>query len=97
MFRKRFARIVSDEGYSVRVLGRAGLEYREGKKRMQIDSEMLTGPAGLVVYAASIRAWDPPFEDLPIDEEERGAIVDNVRRAFRFDGFEIEVAYSNMP
>lgn len=94
MFRKWFARIVSDEGFSVRVMGRSGLEYREGKRRMRIGSEMLEGPTGLVIYATSIRSWEPPFEHESIDDEKREAIIDNVRRAFRFDGFEIEVDQS---
>jgi Immunity protein 74 len=52
---------------------------------------MLEGPSGLAIFANSIRAWQPPFQDEPIDDAKRQSIVDNIRRAFRFDGFEIEV------
>ena len=91
MFRHWFAWIVSDEGFRVRVPGRSGLEYREGKKRMRIDAEMLEGPAGLAIYPKSIRAWQPPFQDEAIHDAKQQRIVENIRRAFRFDGFDIEV------
>jgi hypothetical protein len=91
MFRKRLAFIESDEGFAVRALGRAGLEYREGEKIMRVDSEMLVGPAGLVLYKASIRSWEPPHDREVVDDAGRDRIVDNIRRAFRFEGFEIEV------
>jgi hypothetical protein len=63
MFRKQLASIVSDEGFMVRVLGRSGLEYREGTRHDEV-----------------------------IDDARRERIVDNIRRAFKFDGFDIDVA-----
>jgi hypothetical protein len=83
--------IESDTGYSVEVLGRTGLRYVEGTKSMSIDSEALTGPDGLMVYRSSIRAWDLPSSQEPIDEATRDRILDNIRRAFRFRGFDIQV------
>jgi hypothetical protein len=84
--------IQSDEGFSVEFLGIwKGLRYTEGPKTLHIESEMLNGPAGLVIYPISIKSWDPPYDNEVIDESKRAAIVDNVRRAFRFEGYEIEV------
>ena len=40
--------------------GRAGIRYREGKKEMTIDSEMLFGDLDIVVYLGSISRWLPP-------------------------------------
>ncbi|HEV2038278.1 MAG TPA: hypothetical protein VGQ96_06710, partial [Candidatus Eremiobacteraceae bacterium] len=52
--------VQSSEGYSVEVLGRTGLQYIEGERRLFVDSEVLVGDAGLVIYAGSIVRWDPP-------------------------------------
>jgi hypothetical protein len=84
--------IQSDEGFSVEVLGfTKGLLYTEGPKTLHIESEMSVGPAGLVIYPSSIKSWDPLYDNEVIDEAKRATIVDNVRRAFRFEGFEIDV------
>ena len=37
----------SSDGFSVEVLGRTGLRYREGDRQMFVDSEALTGPSGM--------------------------------------------------
>jgi hypothetical protein len=83
--------IQSDEGFSVEVLGRTGLIYTEGSRSLHISSEVLAGPHGLVIYRDSIKSWDSPHGMKTIDEATRDAIIENIRRAFRFDGFEIEV------
>ena len=85
--------IQSDEGFSVEVLGRTGLLYTEGPKSLDIDSEVLAGPSGLVLYTDSIRSWNPPHDNETIDKSKRDAIVENVRRAFRFRGLEIEILH----
>ena len=83
--------IEGDEGFSVEVLGRTGLLYTEGARSLQIDSEILAGPHGLVLYTNSIGGWVPPHDGEVVDEAQRAVIVDNIRRAFLFDGYEIEV------
>jgi hypothetical protein len=83
--------IKSDEGFSVEVLGMTGLLYTEGPKSLRLDSEVLAGPHGLMIYSSSIRVWNAPHAGEIIDEARRDAIVENIRRAFRFRGFEIEV------
>jgi hypothetical protein len=84
--------IESDEGFSVEVLGRTGVLYSEEERTLRIDSEVLAGPAGLVVYTDSITRWAPPHEGEAVDASKRQAIVENIRRAFRFRGLEIEVS-----
>jgi hypothetical protein len=83
--------IQSDEGFSVEVLGPVGVLYTEGAKTLNIDSEYLAGPAGLVMYKDSIKSWNPPHDNEVIDASKRDTIVDNIRRAFRFRGIEIQV------
>lgn len=84
--------IESDEGFSVEVLGRTGVLYSEGEKTMRIDSEVLAGPAGLVIYTDSIVCWASPHENELLDETTRRVVVENIRKAFRFRGLEIQVS-----
>ena len=85
--------IRSDEGFSVEVLDRTGLLYTEGSRSLDIDSEVLAGPSALVIYTDSISSWNPPHDDETIDRCKRDAIVENIRRAFRFRELEIEVLH----
>ena len=85
--------VESDSGFSVEVLGRTGLLYREGGKSVRVDSEVQLGPSGMIVGASSIRHWDSPHEHLQIDDQTKRRIVENIQQAFRFSGFEIEVVW----
>jgi hypothetical protein len=84
--------IESDAGYSVEVLGPVGLRYTEGDRILHIDSEMLAGPSGLIVYSASIKVEPPSHAQESVDSGERARIIENVRAAFKFRGFEIQIA-----
>ena len=81
--------IESDEGFSVELMGRTGLRYYEGHRELFVDSEVLAGPAGIVMYSDSIKKWEK--EEKEISEEEKSKIIENIRRAFRHKGFEIQV------
>lgn len=83
--------IECDEGFSVQVLGRADLLYREGERQLVIESEMLATPSGLVIYTDSIQTWEPPFHHEEIAMAKKAQIIDNIRRAFRWTGYEINV------
>ena len=83
--------IESSEGYSVEVLGRTGVLYTEDQKSMQIDSEVLAGPGGLVIYTNSITAWTAPNHVVPIADLDRERIVENIRAALKFRGYDIEI------
>lgn len=90
--RERGDTIVSDdEGWSVRVLGRTGLEYRVGDRTMRIDSEILAAPHGAAIYTSSMRESRTPHEDERLTETDRRRIVEHVRRAFAAWGYEIDV------
>jgi hypothetical protein len=84
--------IESDAGYSVEVLGPVGLRYTEGDRILHIDSEMLAGPSGLIVYSGSIKVETLSHAQELIDSKERARIIENIRTAFRFRGFEIQIA-----
>lgn len=82
---------VSDEGFSVEVLSRTGLRYREGEKEMFVDSEVLADPSGLLAYKSSIGPWAPPNAAEAISDLDRARIGENIRETFRLQGFEIDV------
>jgi hypothetical protein len=84
--------IESDEGFSVEVRGPNSVRYTDGSTSADVFSEWLTGAVPLVIYPESIRRWNPPHAADAIDDPARKRIIDNIRRAFRFRGFEIHVA-----
>ena len=57
--RDRHNRILAEhfrfDGFSVEMLGRTGLCYREAGRKMFVDSEVLTGPFGMAVYKDTIK------------------------------------------
>jgi len=81
----------SSDGFSVEVLGQTGLTYSEGIREMFVDSEVLAGPAGMVLYRSTIRQWEAPHDAEGISDAAKERILQNIREAFRFQGFEIEV------
>ena len=81
----------SSDGFSVEVLGRTVLRYREEGRQMFVDSEVLTGPCGMAVYKDTIRKWDSPNDSVPVTDSDRDRILNNIREAFRFQGFEMDV------
>jgi hypothetical protein len=83
--------IASDTGFSIEVLGRSGLRYTEDNRSLMIESEVATGPSGLIIYSRSIRNWLPPYADDLIDQEKRDQIVKNIESAFAFRGIDIDV------
>lgn len=47
--------------YRVAFQGRAGIRYREGKRVMSIDSEILVGEFDMAIYLKRISCWLPPM------------------------------------
>ena len=80
--------VESEEGFSIEVLGRTGIRYLEHGKTMCIDSEVLQGPSGLIMYTDSMTKWN---DGEALDEPARNKIIANIRAAFRFRGLEIQV------
>jgi len=83
--------VESSRGYSVEVLGRVGIEYREGDRSTFVDSEVLTAGHGIMVISKSIRAWRPPHDREQVTDAARRRIVENIRKAIGFKGEPIEV------
>lgn len=85
--------LVSDEGFSVEVRRPDGIEYREGGKSLLVDCEFYVAESkiSLVLYPSSTMRWDPPNSASPLTEVTKAKIISNIRSAFRFWGYEIEV------
>jgi hypothetical protein len=83
-FRKSWhERVSSSDGYSVRVIGRTGLDYRDDLGSFRIDSESMSGPdMEVVVYPRSI-------PELP--GRSRAEVLDRLRRAFEYAGWKLTV------
>ncbi|HVZ89199.1 MAG TPA: hypothetical protein VHG72_19685 [Polyangia bacterium] len=92
MFKSRRNTISSDEGFTVTVLsGRGGVRYTEGDRSVEINSEFSGGLRRVILYTASIVEWESSIGRVAVNEEERDRIIENVCRAFKFDGYASEV------
>jgi hypothetical protein len=83
--------VASDEGFSVEVLGRTGIEYREGSKSAFVDSEVLATGYGIAIFKDSIKGWRPPHDKEAISTEDRQRILDNIRRAITFRNQPVQI------
>ena len=72
--------VESDAGFSIEILGRTGMKYREGEKSLFVDSEVLVQGKGIAISSKSIREWDPPYTASPISPEKRDAIITTLGR-----------------
>jgi hypothetical protein len=88
--------IESDEGFSVEAVregpGLVSVRYTKAGRVFSVEAKFLTGPYLMVIYPISIRDEAAPHEVLALDAEERMQISENIRAAFGFRGYEIQIA-----
>jgi hypothetical protein len=88
--------IESDEGFSVEAVregpGLVSVRYTEAGRVFSIEAKFLTGPYLLVIYPISIKDEASPKETVALDAAERMQISENIRAAFGFRGYEIQIA-----
>lgn len=80
----------SPDGFSVEVLGRTGLRYREGGRSFFVDAEVLVPPAGIAVYGDSITDEEPTAEPLPVSPQVRRRILDNIGAVLALHGVPVD-------
>jgi len=80
--------VESDAGFSIQVLGRVGMIYRQGDRSVRIDSEVLA-TKGISIAKRSIRSWQPDGQ--AVSEEERATIINNIRDALAFKNEYLDV------
>jgi len=84
--------IVSSEGFSVEMIGRSQIVYREADRTLDIEAELLSTPTWtMALYTTSIRAWAAPHDHEVISDADRERIVGNIARAFTSQGCHLEV------
>ena len=83
--------IESSAGYSIRVLGRTGLEYSERARSVSLDSEVLAKPRAIAIYTGSATLWKDPEQPELLSDADRARVVANIERAFRACGYEPEM------
>jgi Immunity protein 74 len=83
--------VASSSGFSVQVLGRVGLCYREAGRSMYIDTEVQARPRTMALWTSSMQAWDSPNESVGLGKVERDRIVRNIARAFEANGDTLQV------
>jgi hypothetical protein len=64
--------------FKVKLRGRSGVEYTEGGRSAVLDSEMLAGDGGIVIYSSSLTSWRTSAGETPMSEEDRNRVKDNV-------------------
>jgi hypothetical protein len=82
--------IKSNAGFSVRVLGRSGLRYTEGDRSVWIDSEVGAKPRTMALFKDSMQTWEGEGAG-PVSQADRDRIASNIKRAFEFCGYELQV------
>lgn len=78
--------------FKVKLKGRAGILYIEGEREININSELLLRPYGILIYKSSIKNWNPPHNDELIDDIERNRILNNVVSDFEKLKYRVEIA-----
>jgi hypothetical protein len=83
--------IENSTGFSVEVLGRIGMKYREGNMALTVDSEVLAPGKGIAIFTNSIRTWDSPHSEIPISLEKKAEIISNIKEAIDFKHQPLEI------
>ena len=79
MFQRRKGNVIeSSDGFSIRILGRIGLRYVEGARSIEVDSEVLVGHHGIVIYCYSLAQWE---DGTMVDEASRERVIQNIEAA----------------
>jgi hypothetical protein len=63
--------------FKVKTVSRGRVDYIEGDRTMHVSVE----PAynGTIIYTRTIRAWEAPYEDVPVTDEDRQRILTNLQ------------------
>ena len=92
MFRKKWPRrIISDNGFEVRIESHGMIIYIENNKLLNVDSEFLANNAGIAIYKNSIKAWNKPNDNEIINPDERDEILKNIIDALSFKNINAEI------
>lgn len=92
MFKYRWpGRIINDKGFEVDINHKFFLIYKEGPKKIQIESERVRGETDILIYEETIKTWKTPFENIPIEYVKKKEILENVKAALYFKNIRYEI------
>jgi hypothetical protein len=84
--------VASDQGFVLQRVDRFAFEYREADHTMRLEGESTYSGLGGASFGFSLYAnwrnatWQPPFATVPINQNDRDRIVQNIKEAMTFMG-----------
>ncbi len=78
------------EGRSVKILGRAGILFKDGKNEYFVDSEMSVGEFDLVIFSDNVRYFDKTNET-PVSSDKKKEIVSMTVKMLQSEGIKVNV------
>ena len=83
---------MSFNGFTVEAKMPNGIYYSEADKQRQIDAKTLVSTEPKMANRRNdIKAWASPHEMSEVSEADRDRILDNIHRAFKFQGWVLAV------
>ncbi len=65
---------------------RGHITVEVGDRRLKIQGEGHPGPTGFLIYADTIRGWEPPHDGEPLDTAQKKEILDALLRELDASG-----------
>jgi len=84
-------KIVSNEGFSIRTIGRSAILYEDGSHRVYVSAEPLMTKGVSWVICPSDMSLDSEFGRNLADESLRELIVERIKAAFAFLDWRLDV------
>ena len=82
----------SSEGFTLQNADRYTLEYREANRKLRLEGDSMIGGLGDAKWGFSFDGtwrtakWQPPYDNVPITDEDRERIIQNIKDALTFMG-----------
>ena len=84
--------IESDLGFSIEMLGRTGIKYRESDKTMFIESEILmTDVPTVAIWRDYIQSWASPHDKEQVSAQKQMEILKHICAALKWRGTQVEI------
>jgi hypothetical protein len=83
----------------IREISRGSIVFQIGQMTITVEGEMLAGEgqnSNFVVYSDSIRKWDPPNENVPLDESAKRMILKSLLDEMRSKNWIVEIDDTNL-
>jgi hypothetical protein len=88
--------VASDQGFVLQSVARYAFEYREANRTMRLEGESIVGGLGTASFGFGFypgwrnARWQPPFSAVPVSDDDRNRIVQNIKEAMAFMSGKVE-------